>query len=64
LDAPVTGGTWGAEKGELVFMVGGEAATLARVEPVLGAMGKKWFHLGPHGAGQIIKLAMNLLLAL
>jgi 3-hydroxyisobutyrate dehydrogenase len=64
LDAPVTGGTWGAEKGELVFMVGGEAATLARVEPVLGAMGKKWFHPGPHGAGQIIKLAMNLLLAL
>lgn len=64
MDAPVTGGTWGAEKGELVFMVGGEAATLARVEPVLGAMGKKWFHLGPHGAGQIIKLAMNLLLAL
>jgi 3-hydroxyisobutyrate dehydrogenase-like beta-hydroxyacid dehydrogenase len=64
LDAPVTGGTWGAEKGELVFMVGGEAATLARVEPVLGAMGKKWFHLGPHGAGQIVKLAMNLLLAL
>jgi 3-hydroxyisobutyrate dehydrogenase-like beta-hydroxyacid dehydrogenase len=64
LDAPVTGGTWGAEKGELVFMVGGEAATLARVEPILGAMGKKWFHLGPHGAGQIIKLAMNLLLAL
>jgi 3-hydroxyisobutyrate dehydrogenase len=64
LDAPITGGTWGAEKGELVFMVGGEAATLARVEPVLGAMGKKWFHLGPHGAGQTIKLAMNLLLAL
>lgn len=64
LDAPVTGGTWGAEKGELVFMVGGEAATLAHVEPVLGAMGKKWFHLGPHGAGQIVKLAMNLLLAL
>lgn len=64
LDAPVTGGTWGAEKGELVFMVGGEAETLARVEPVLRAMGKKWFHLGPHGAGQVIKLAMNLLLAL
>jgi 3-hydroxyisobutyrate dehydrogenase-like beta-hydroxyacid dehydrogenase len=64
LDAPITGGTWGAEKGELVFMVGGEAATLTRVEPVFGAMGKKWFHLGPHGAGQTIKLAMNLLLAL
>src|SRR6202051_4971182 len=62
LEAPVTGGTWGAEKGELVFMVGGEAETLKRVEPVLGAMGKRWFHLGPVGAGQTVKLAMNLLL--
>src|SRR3977135_1688668 len=64
LEAPGTGGTWGAEKGELVFMVGGETETLKRVEPVLSAMGKKWFHLGPHGAGQTVKLAMNLLLAL
>lgn len=64
LDAPVTGGTWGAEKGELVFMVGGEADPLKRAEPVLGAMGKKWFHLGPNGSGQTIKLAMNLILAL
>jgi 3-hydroxyisobutyrate dehydrogenase-like beta-hydroxyacid dehydrogenase len=62
LEAPVTGGTWGAEKGELVFMVGGEAGTLKRAEPVLGSMGKKWFHLGPIGAGQTVKLAMNLLL--
>ena len=64
LEAPVTGGTWGAEKGELVFMAGGEASTLERVQPVLGAMGKKWFHLGPVGAGQTVKLAMNLLLDL
>jgi len=64
LEAPVTGGTWGAEKGELVFMVGGEESTLKRAEPVLGAMGKKWFHLGPIGAGQTVKLAMNLLLNL
>jgi 3-hydroxyisobutyrate dehydrogenase-like beta-hydroxyacid dehydrogenase len=64
LDAPVTGGTWGAEKGDLVFMVGGEAAALTKAEPVLGAMGKKWFHLGGAGAGQTVKLAMNLLLAL
>lgn len=64
LDAPVTGGDWGAKKGELVFMVGGDAATLKEAEPILGVMGKKWFHLGPHGAGQIIKLAMNLILAL
>jgi 3-hydroxyisobutyrate dehydrogenase-like beta-hydroxyacid dehydrogenase len=64
LEAPVTGGTWGAEKGELVFMIGGEAKTLKRVEPVLGALGKRFFHLGPLGAGQTVKLAMNLLLAM
>ncbi len=64
LDAPVTGGTWGAEKGELVMMVGGPAATLARVEPIFGAVAKRWFHVGPHGAGQTVKLAMNLLLAI
>ena len=64
LDAPVTGGTWGAEKGELLFMVGGDAETLEAARPVISAMGKKIFHLGPHGAGQTIKLAMNLLLAL
>lgn len=64
LDAPVTGGTWGAEKGELVMMVGGAAETLKRVEPVFGAIAKRWFHLGPAGSGQTVKLAMNLLLAL
>jgi 2-hydroxy-3-oxopropionate reductase len=64
LDAPVTGGDWGAKKGELVFMVGGDAATLTDTEPVLRVLGKKWFHLGPNGAGQTIKLAMNLILAL
>ena len=64
LDAPVTGGTWGAEKGELVFMVGGGKETFERVKPVLEAVGKKFFLLGPNGAGQTVKLAMNLLLAL
>ncbi len=64
LDAPVTGGTWGAEKGELVFMIGGKKETLERVEPVLQALGKRFFLLGPNGAGQTVKLAMNLILAL
>jgi 3-hydroxyisobutyrate dehydrogenase-like beta-hydroxyacid dehydrogenase len=64
LDAPVTGGDWGAKKGELVFMVGGDAETLKAAEPILGVMGKRWFHLGANGAGQTIKLAMNLILAL
>jgi len=64
LDAPVTGGTWGAKSGELVFMVGGKEETLERVKPVLEAMGKKFPLLGPNGAGQTVKLGMNLLLAL
>jgi 3-hydroxyisobutyrate dehydrogenase len=64
LDAPVTGGTWGAKKGELVFMVGGKAEVLERVKPVLEAVGKKFPLLGPNGAGQTVKLGMNLLLAL
>jgi 3-hydroxyisobutyrate dehydrogenase-like beta-hydroxyacid dehydrogenase len=64
LDAPVTGGDWGAKKGELVFMIGGDAETLKEAEPILGVMGKKLFHLGPNGAGQTIKLAMNAILAL
>ncbi|HUI50173.1 MAG TPA: NAD(P)-dependent oxidoreductase [Terriglobales bacterium] len=64
LDAPVTGGDWGAREGNLVFMIGGDAETLRAVEPVLSVMGKKWFHLGPSGAGQTIKLAMNGILAL
>jgi 3-hydroxyisobutyrate dehydrogenase-like beta-hydroxyacid dehydrogenase len=64
LDAPVTGGTWGAEKGELIFMIGGKAEVLDRVKPVLEAVGKRLFLLGPNGAGQTVKLAMNLILAL
>jgi 3-hydroxyisobutyrate dehydrogenase-like beta-hydroxyacid dehydrogenase len=64
LDAPVTGGDWGAKKGELIFMIGGDAETVKAVEPILRVMGKRWFHLGPNGAGQTIKLAMNLILAL
>lgn len=64
LDAPVTGGDWGAREGNLVFMIGGDTSTLREIEPILGVMGKKWFHLGPNGAGQTIKLAMNAILAL
>jgi 2-hydroxy-3-oxopropionate reductase len=64
LDAPVTGGDWGAKKGELVFMIGGKPELFERVKPVFEAMGKKFFLLGPNGAGQTVKLAMNLILAL
>jgi 2-hydroxy-3-oxopropionate reductase len=64
LDAPVTGGDWGAKKGELVFMIGGKAEVLERAKPVLEVLGMKFFLLGPNGAGQTVKLAMNLILAL
>jgi 2-hydroxy-3-oxopropionate reductase len=64
LDAPVTGGNWGAEKGELLFMVGGDAKVFDRAKPVLEALGKKFFVLGPNGAGQTVKLGMNLILAM
>src|SRR6202522_4153112 len=64
LDAPVTGGNWGAEKGELLFMVGGDAKVFDRAKPVLEVLGKKFFLLGPNGAGQTVKLGMNLVLAM
>jgi 3-hydroxyisobutyrate dehydrogenase-like beta-hydroxyacid dehydrogenase len=64
LDAPVTGGDWGAAKGELVFMIGGEEQVFERARPVLEVLGKKFFLLGPNGAGQTVKLGMNLILAM
>ena len=64
LDAPVTGGDWGAKKGELVFMIGGKPEVFEKAKPVFEAMGKKFFLLGPNGSGQTVKLAMNLILAL
>ena len=56
LDAPVSGGSEGAIRGTLSVMVGGEAAALARAMPVLQTMGKRVTHVGPHGAGQMVKL--------
>ena len=64
LDAPVTGGDWGAKKGELVFMIGGKEEVFERAKPIFEVLGKKFFLLGPNGAGQTVKLAMNLILAL
>ena len=54
LDAPVSGGSEGAQKGTLSIMVGGELADLERAEPVLQAMGSTTY-LGPIGAGQMTK---------
>lgn len=61
LDAPVSGGTQGAQAGTLSIMVGGDATAFERVRPVLEAMGGKIFHVGPSGAGEVIKLANNIL---
>ncbi len=62
LDAPVSGGTAGAQAGTLTFIVGGEAAALERARPVLEAMGKNIFHVGASGAGQVAKLCNNMAL--
>ena len=63
LDAPVSGGTIGADAGTLTFMVGGDAAIFARGEPILQAMGRKIVHAGPSGAGQTAKICNNMILA-
>lgn len=63
LDTPVSGGTAGAAAGTLTFMVGGDAATLERAQPILASMGKNIFHAGPEGAGQVAKVCNNQLLA-
>ncbi len=62
LDAPVSGGTKGAEAGSLAIMVGGEAAVFERAAPVFAAMGRP-VHVGPAGAGQLAKLANQAIVA-
>lgn len=62
-DAPVSGGTNGAEAGTLTVMVGGDAETFARARPILSAFGKRIEHVGPVGAGDALKAVNNALLA-
>jgi 3-hydroxyisobutyrate dehydrogenase len=64
LDAPVSGGTGGAQAGTLTFMVGGPAEVLERARDVLLAMGRNIFHAGGHGAGQTAKVCNNMLLGI
>ena len=59
LDAPMSGSTPEAEKGELVMLVGGSAADLERARPVLACFSKSIVHAGPAGAGTRIKLVIN-----
>lgn len=61
LDAPVSGGSEGAERGTLSIMVGGEAEAVARAMPYFEAMGKTITHLGLSGAGQMTKLVNQIL---
>lgn len=62
LDAPVSGSTPSAESKQLIYLVGGEAAALARARNVLDAMGSAIHYAGPTGSGAIVKLMINTLL--
>lgn len=61
LDAPISGGSEGAARGTLSIMVGGDAAQYERALPVLQAMGQTITHVGPAGAGQMVKLVNQIL---
>lgn len=61
LDAPVSGGPTGAESGTLAIMVGGDAAALEKLQPILAPLSRRIFHVGPVGAGSVVKLANQLL---
>ena len=63
LDAPVSGGVEGAQKGTLAIMTGGNAAAFERAKPVLAAMGKTIEHFGPAGAGQATKATNQIMCA-
>jgi 3-hydroxyisobutyrate dehydrogenase-like beta-hydroxyacid dehydrogenase len=62
LDAPVAGSKVPAEKGELLFVAGGEVNDIAEAAPLFEAMGRATIHAGPVGAGASLKLCNNLLL--
>jgi 3-hydroxyisobutyrate dehydrogenase-like beta-hydroxyacid dehydrogenase len=64
VDAPVTGSKIGAESAQLIFIAGGKPETLAKLQPLFSAMGKKVVHMGEAGLGQSAKLAMNLQIAM
>ena len=61
IDAPVSGGSEGAERGTLSIMMGGDPSDVARVQPVMEAFGTTITHVGPVGAGQLVKLVNQIL---
>ena len=64
VDAPVTGSKVAAEAGSLIFMVGGDEAVLAKIDPLIKAMGKQVFRMGETSKGQAAKIVMNLQIAM
>jgi 3-hydroxyisobutyrate dehydrogenase len=64
VDAPVSGGTAGAEAATLTFMVGGPEAAFAAARPILAAMGKSIVHAGGPGNGQAAKICNNMILGI
>jgi 2-hydroxy-3-oxopropionate reductase len=64
LDAPVSGGEVGAKAASLTIMVGGKDEVFARIQPLFALMGKNITHVGPAGAGQITKVANQVIVAL
>jgi 3-hydroxyisobutyrate dehydrogenase-like beta-hydroxyacid dehydrogenase len=63
LDAPVSRGVAGAEKGTLAIMVGGDAHVLETALPVLSVLATDIIHVGPAGSGQVAKLCNNIVAA-
>ncbi len=63
LEAPLSGGTAGAERGELTLMVGGDAAVLEAARPALDPFAGRIVHVGGPGMGQVVKLCNNLIYA-
>ncbi len=63
IEAPLSGGTIGAEAGTLTLMAGGDERVLESVRPVLEAVGKNIFYMGGPGSGQVTKLCNNLIFA-
>ncbi|MDY1019522.1 3-hydroxyisobutyrate dehydrogenase [Pseudomonas coleopterorum] len=63
-DAPVSGGTGGAQAGTLTFMVGASTELFGQLQPVLAQMGRNIVHCGEVGTGQIAKICNNLLLGI
>jgi 3-hydroxyisobutyrate dehydrogenase len=64
VDAAVSGAQWGAQAAELVFMVGGRPESVARVRPILDVLGRAAFHVGPLGAGHVMKCVNNTITAM